>query len=302
MTPVSFLGQHWPFDSVVRHTRPVLPALDIARSHSLDRKADMFITTEAPDATAPNRFLDLDGPLNFRDLGGYPVGRDRFVRTRLLFRSDGLDTLTPADAQLLMDVFDLSTVVDLRSEAELARTGPSLLEQGGVAVHHLPIVDRTQQFFGDGDQRISAAYLKMIADADGRFAAAVQLLADLAGPAVFHCAAGKDRTGLLAAFVLDLLGVDDDLIADDYALTAAIMPAFRQRMERRMANEPELRKRMEESGRTPEGLDEMLSARASTIHLALTALRAEYGSVENWLLQKGLSPSAPDQLRNRLIV
>jgi protein-tyrosine phosphatase len=262
----------------------------------------MFITTEAPDATAPNRFLDLDGPLNFRDLGGYPVGRDRFVRTRLLFRSDGLDTLTPADAQLLMDVFDLSTVVDLRSEAELARTGPSLLEQGGVAVHHLPIVDRTQQFFGDGDQRISAAYLKMIADADGRFAAAVQLLADLAGPAVFHCAAGKDRTGLLAAFVLDLLGVDDDLIADDYALTAAIMPAFRQRMERRMANEPELRKRMEESGRTPEGLDEMLSARASTIHLALTALRAEYGSVENWLLQKGLSPSAPDQLRNRLIV
>ncbi len=261
----------------------------------------MFITTETTDVAAPNQSFDLDGPLNFRDLGGYPVGRDRSVRTGLLFRSDGLDTLTPSDAHLLMNVFELSTVVDLRSEEELARTGPSLLEQGGLAVHHLPIVDRTQQFFGDGDQRISAAYLKMIADAEGRFAAAVQLLAGLDGPAVFHCAAGKDRTGLLAAFVLDLLGVDDDLIAEDYALTAAIMPAFRQRIERRMVNEPALRERMEASGRTPEMLDEMLSARASTIHVVLTALRAEYGSVESWLLQKGLSTSAPDQLRNRLI-
>jgi protein-tyrosine phosphatase len=261
----------------------------------------MLITTETPDAASPNRFLDLNGPLNFRDLGGYPVGRDRFVRTGLLFRSDGLDTLTPGDAQLLMDVVGLSTVLDLRSDEELARTGPSLLEQGGVMVHHLPIVDRTQQVFGNGDPRISAAYLKVIADAEERFAAAVQLLADLDGPAVFHCAAGKDRTGLLAAFVLDLLGVDDDLIADDYALTADIMPAFRQRIEVRMANEPALRKRMEESGRTPEVLDEMLSARASTIHLVLTALRAEYGSVENWLVQKGLNASAPDRLRSRLI-
>jgi protein-tyrosine phosphatase len=261
----------------------------------------MFITTETPDAAAPNRILDLDGPLNFRDIGGYPVGRDRFVRTGLLFRSDGLDTLSTADALVLMDVVELSTVVDLRSEEELARTGPSLLEQGGVAVHHLPIVDRTQQFFGDGEPRISAAYLKIIGEAEERFAAAVQLLADLDGPAVFHCAAGKDRTGLLAAFVLELLGVDDDLIAEDYALTAAIMPGFRQRMERRMENEPELRKRMEESGRTPELLDEMLSARASTIHLVFTALRAEYGSIESWLRQKGLSASAPDQLRNRLI-
>jgi protein-tyrosine phosphatase len=259
----------------------------------------MLITTDTPDAAAPNRFLDLNGPLNFRDLGGYPVGRDRFVRTGLLFRSDGLDTLTPRDAQLLMDVFELSTVVDLRSEEELARTGPSLLEQGGVVVHHLPIVDRTQEFFGDGAPRISAAYLRIIADAEARFVAAIQLLADLEGPAVFHCAAGKDRTGLLAVFVLDLLGVDDDLIADDYALTASIMPEFRQRIARRMENEPGLRKRME--GRKPEVLDEMLSARASTIHLVLTALRAEYGSVENWLLQKGLSASAPDQLRNRLL-
>jgi protein-tyrosine phosphatase len=259
----------------------------------------MLITTETPDAAAPNRFLDLEGPLNFRDLGGYPVGRDRFVRTGLLFRSDGLDTLTLGDAQRLMDDFQLSTVVDLRSEEELARTGPSLLEQGGVGVHHLPIVDRTQEFFGDGAPRISAAYLRIIADAEERFVAAVQLLANLEGPAVFHCAAGKDRTGLLAVFVLDLLGVDDDLIADDYALTADIMPKFRQRIARRMENEPGLRKRME--GRTPEVLDEMLSARASTIHLVLTALRAEYGSVENWLVQKGLSTSAPDQLRHRLI-
>jgi protein-tyrosine phosphatase len=259
----------------------------------------MLITTETPDAATANRFLHLEGPLNFRDLGGYPVGRDRFVRTGLLFRSDGLDTLTPGDAQLLMDDFQLSTVVDLRSEEELARTGPSLLEQGGVAVHHLPIVDRTQEFFGDGAPRISAAYLRIIADAEERFVAAVQLLADLEGPAVFHCAAGKDRTGLLAVFVLDLLGVDDDLIANDYALTADIMPEFRQRIARRMENEPGLRKRME--GRTPEVLDEMLSARASTIHLVLTALRAEYGSVENWLVQKGLDASAPDQLRNRLL-
>ena len=261
----------------------------------------MFASTHSPDATAPNRFLRLDGPLNFRDLGGYPVGRDRFVRTGLLFRSDGLDTLTAQDAHLLIDGGGLATVVDLRSEEELAFSGPSLLEKGGVAVHHVPIVDRTQQFFTDGEPRISSAYLKIIAEAEQRFVGAVQLLADLEGPTVFHCAAGKDRTGLLAAFVLDIVGVDDDLIADDYALTAAIMPEFRQRIERRMANEPELRQRMEASGRTVEVLDEMLSARASTMQVVLTALRAEHGSVENWLLRNGLHPTAPARLRHRLI-
>jgi protein-tyrosine phosphatase len=261
----------------------------------------MSITAETPDADAPNRIFDLDGPLNFRDLGGYPSGRDRFVRTGLLFRSDGLDSLTARDAQHLISVVELAAVVDLRSDEELARTGPSLLEQGGLTVYHLPIVDRTQQFFGEGEPRISAAYLKIMEDADVRFAAAVQLLADLNGPAVFHCAAGKDRTGLLAAFVLDLLGVDDDIIAEDYALTAAIMPGFRARIDRRMKNEPDLRRRLEQSGRTPEMLDEMLSARASTIHLVLTALRAKHGSVESWLVQNGLDASASNRLRTRLI-
>jgi protein-tyrosine phosphatase len=248
-----------------------------------------------------DRFIALDGPLNFRDLGGYAVGRDHAVRTGLLFRSDGHESLTAADVDHLITVVKLSDVVDLRSEPELQRTGASLLERAGVNVHHLPIVDRTQQFWGEGDQRISAAYLGMMDDAGDRFVTALTMLADLEGPTVFHCAAGKDRTGLLAVMVLDLLGVDDDLIAEDYALTAEIMPAFRQRVEERMANDPELRHRYQNAAPTPELLDEMLSARASTVHLVLTALRAEHGSVESWLLHHGLPADVPARLRARLV-
>ena len=258
----------------------------------------MFSATDLPQST-DDRFIPLDGPVNFRDLGGYPVGRDRRVKTGLLFRSDGHDRLTPGDVDTLTDRLGIANIIDLRTLEEVERSGPSLLVQQGVAWHHLPIVDRTQQFWDKQDQRLSSVYLTILHEASERLVAATTLIAELEGPTVFHCAAGKDRTGLLAAFVLELLGVDDDVIAADYALTAVIMPTMRRRFEERLAGDPEARKRMKLNPMPPGALDEMLSARASTIQMVLTALRAEHGSIATWMSQSGLDDTVPNRLRDR---
>jgi protein-tyrosine phosphatase len=251
---------------------------------------------------APNtRIEPLDGPLNFRDLGGYAIGQDRVTRRGQLFRSDGHETLSVRDADRLIEELGIRAVIDLRTADEVARSGPSMLSTRGVQMHHIPIIDQTKKLWENGDTKLSAVYLTMLRDASTRFVATVELLANLDGPTVFHCAAGKDRTGLVAAMVLDLLGVTDDDIADDYAVTAHIMPAMRKRFDDRLAHDAELRKAME-ANLMPVGLrDEMMSARASTMKTVLAIVGARHGSLSGWLLRNGLDLSVGQSLSKRLI-
>lgn len=185
------------------------------------------------DGAVPARTVPLTGVFNFRDLGGYPARDGRSVRWRTLYRADGLDRLTSDDVEQLRPL-GLRSVVDLRMEHELADRGRFPVEAYPVAFHHVSVIDRTW----DKDDAIAtqmpaadflhARYMEMLADAGPRFANAVRVLASAdALPAVFHCAAGKDRTGLLAMLVLGAIGVGNDNIVEDYALTSANMDAFR---------------------------------------------------------------------------
>lgn len=183
--------------------------------------------------TALERHIRLDGVFNFRDLGGYPTVDGRTTRWRTLFRADGLDQLTDADLETLRPL-DLRTVVDLRTPGEIAERGRFPVEQYPVRFHNLSIIDQTwnnddllSKHDLPAEEFLYLAYMKMGRDGRTRFAAAFEVLAAAETlPAVFHCAAGKDRTGLLAALVLGAIGVDPQVIVDDYALTQAIMPRF----------------------------------------------------------------------------
>jgi len=189
---------------------------------------------------APSRNVELDGVFNFRDLGGYPTEDGRSLRWRTLFRADGLGRLTADDVETLRPIA-LKTVVDLRRAHELDERGRFPFESYPVAFHHLPVIDTTWDRELARSENLPAteflhrAYTAMLAEGAPRFAAAFRVLADAdALPAVFHCAAGKDRTGLLAALVLGALGVAAHDIVDDYALTQATMERFvaRVRSER----------------------------------------------------------------------
>jgi protein-tyrosine phosphatase len=188
----------------------------------------------APQTTMPlSRSVALTGVFNFRDLGGYRTGDGRTVRWHTLFRADGLDRLTPGDVEVLRP-YGLRTVVDLRMAHELEDKGRFPVDTYPVTFHHLSVMDKTWDREAAAREDLPAAdflharYTEMLAEAGPRYADALRLLATAdALPAVFHCAAGKDRTGLLAMLVLGAIGVGHDDIVEDYGLTSATMDAFR---------------------------------------------------------------------------
>lgn len=170
------------------------------------------------------RLVPLFAVHNFRDLGGYPTCDGRETRWRTLYRADGLYRLTSEDAQVVIDR-GVRTVIDLRTDKEVATRGTFPVDQHAVSYHHLPISDSTwgetvTPEFDDTVDFLVWAYRDMLAKAAPRFADAITLLSQQSVlPAVFHCAAGKDRTGILASLILGALGVDAAIIAADYGLT-----------------------------------------------------------------------------------
>lgn len=176
-----------------------------------------------------DRNITLEGAFNFRDLGGYPAADGRTIAWRRLFRSDGLSRLTALDLAALVDL-GIDTVIDLRTAGERERDS---MPEGPFtpAVHHLPMMDvlpTEEELVAWVDEDfLIGRYSQMLDDGSAAIADAVRVLSTPgAVPAVFHCAAGKDRTGILAAVVLGLLGVDDDVIAADYALSQSAMVDF----------------------------------------------------------------------------
>jgi protein-tyrosine phosphatase len=186
----------------------------------------------APPTPIPTRSVALSGVFNFRDLGGYATADGRAIRWRTLFRADGLDKLTTDDVDVLRP-FGLRTVVDLRMPNEIEQRGRFPVDTYPVAFHNLSVMDAVWDRELARESGLPPAeflherYTEMLAAHGPRFADAVRLLAAPgAMPAVFHCAAGKDRTGLLAMLVLGALGVGRDDIVEDYALTSTTMDAF----------------------------------------------------------------------------
>lgn len=247
-------------------------------------------------ALGPRR-ITLDGPANFRDLGGYPTGDGRTVRSGRVFRSDSLSHLSVADVSHLVDGLGLVTVVDLRAANELATYGHAPLGGRGVAVHHLPIVDETRRTGDERDRDLASRpmadiYTVMLERFADRFVAVLRVAADPANqPVVFHCAAGKDRTGLVAALLLGVLGVADDVIALDYATTAEHLDEL---LTRQRARGPE--------GNETATVDPvLLSAEAHVMREVLARLTTSHGSVDGYVRAHGLDAREAASLRTSLL-
>ena len=169
-------------------------------------------------AERPARLVRLDGCFNFRDLGGYATQDGRRVRWRRLYRSDALHHLSEADLRHVRDELGVRTLVDLRSSAERSGEPASGLAAPPVQAHHVPLFDRERS--GDTPSLpLAEIYLMLLRVAREPIARAVRVLATGNDPALFHCAAGKDRTGIVAAVLLGALGVRDEDIVEDYAAT-----------------------------------------------------------------------------------
>ena len=265
------------------------------------RRPDTVRRVETPTGRTPTlepsaeRQLSLEGCFNFRDLGGYPTRDGRRVRWRRLFRADSLSRLTESDFGQLGAV-GLATVIDLRTATEVAERGRVEWPAPGITYHHLPMLD----VLPDRDEFVEWAapgfvarrYADMLATGAPAVADALRVLADpRAHPAVIHCAAGKDRTGIISALVLGLVGVSDEDIVTDYALSRDNMT----RMLTRLREE-----RPEAAAEIQASAAAIVAAEPETMQAFLAQFRADHGSFEDYAARAGMA-GAVGALRSSLL-
>jgi protein-tyrosine phosphatase len=243
----------------------------------------------------PHRLVPLSGAFNFRDLGGYPGLAGRHTRWGRLFRSDTLHELTESDVERLR-ALGLATIIDLRTTRELVRTGRGLLEPEPVHYRHLSVVveedgEATAAPALAGDD-LAERYRWYLEVGRGALVEALELVGDPAStPLVFHCAAGKDRTGVLAALVLDILGVDRSVIVADYEITADRMELILGRYRA----DPKFAARMAELPPSRFGVE------AATMERFLDHLYDDFGGARAWAHESGVSPGAVANMQEHLL-
>jgi len=240
------------------------------------------------------RQIDLEGCLNFRDLGGYPTIDGRSVRWRQLFRSDALHLLTPTDVARVRDELGVSDIVDLRSTAELRSEGRGPLAAEPLRFHHVPLFDgRVSSETREQAQAISLAdrYYYLAEMAKEPIARVIRTLATAEGAAVYHCAAGKDRTGVISAILLGLLGVHDEVIVADYVATKENLDAIVDRLMALKGYQTML------SALPPD----TMHAEPETMMEFLERLRGGYGSMRDYAVAAGVEPAVLDHLATRLV-
>ena len=244
-----------------------------------------------------DRHVSFDALFNVRDLGGYAAADGRHTRWRMLYRADGLNRVAGDDLERLA-ALGLRTVVDLRTPNERVERGSFPVESVPVDYHHFPVLQQTWEGQTidatiDGADFLTARYLEMLVEGADAIAGALHVLADeRVYPAVFHCAAGKDRTGVLAALVLGLLGVPDDIIAADYGLSRVGMQAM---VDWIRANRPEVADTMTDQPGV------LLEAPPRAMRALLDQIRVDHGSVEGYAWSIGLTGHTIDDLRATLL-
>jgi protein-tyrosine phosphatase len=238
------------------------------------------------------RLIALEGAVNFRDLGGYATLDGRRTRWRVLFRADGLSELSQTDFSVMRDL-GIRTVVDLRSGHEVEQSRFDV-EAHPVDFHHFPFIDQLPDV-EQWDRRpglLGAQYKEMLDDAAPQIIGALEVLtAPDSRPAVFHCTAGKDRTGLLSALVLSLLGVPEETVVADYALSGEAMERLRAKL---IVKYPD-------SKDTISDIDEVFSANPANMVELFAYLRERYGSVTEYAGAVGVPDAVVARLREELL-
>ncbi|MBT2474523.1 tyrosine-protein phosphatase [Microbacterium sp. ISL-103] len=246
--------------------------------------------------------LVLSAPVNLRDLGGIPIDGG-VLREGLAIRTDDLAYVTTDVASQLVAA-GLTAIIDLRSPLEVSVTGRGSLADYPVAYHHLPLIADVGRSMGEGATELShdamgQMYLRMVEVAAPQLVTALNVIAYTPGTAAFHCAAGRDRTGVVAAMLLLALGAADDDIVADYALTGGNMVAIMQRTAPVMgAMWKALGFDADAVGATSSLLEGSMEVSMRTL---LDTLREQHGDALAPLRAAGLSDATVARLRERAL-
>lgn len=224
--------------------------------------------------------------VNLRDVGGLPLGGGGVARSGVLYRGDA--SYDGDVAPVHVAVWPPAAVVDLRTAAEIDRAPHAWPD--ATAVHHRPLhaaaVPASLRASGD----IGDVYDFILATVPDRVAGVVDLVAAQPGPVLVHCAAGKDRTGIVIAALLLSAGVEPEAVVADYVATASNMPAVVRRLvDRGMGG----------AGDTSLP-SSWADAPQAAVEKVVDRFTSHPGGVDGWLVQHGARPARLDQWRHRL--
>nr|MDT0663029.1 tyrosine-protein phosphatase [Micromonospora sp. DSM 115978] len=229
---------------------------------------------------------------NFRDVGGYRTDDGRSVRWRRLYRSDSLHRIDEADRDAFA-ALGIRTVIDLRRPHEVARDG-RVPDYDGLAYLHIHPEHRDWEEVPYDERQVLSdwladRYLDLAETGAAGLAAAVEVIADAqTAPVVVHCVAGKDRTGVVCALTLSLLGVADQDIAEDYALSTAASQRFSDWVRSQVPPDAPI----------PQPY---FASPAEAMMRFLADLRERHGSVHGYLRDAGLGAGQINALRSHLL-
>ena len=226
------------------------------------------------------RRIPLGETWNLRDLGGYPAAEGRATVWERILRSDNPLGLSEADERWLLER-NITTVLDLRSEGEMKRRPSGLRDRPGFTYIPCP-VDGGERLPGR-EADVGRGYFETL-DRKESIRKVLQMVADAPGGVLFHCAAGKDRTGLIAALLLLNAGVSRADTVADYQVSGTYLKKFVAYLRTVVSD-----------------FDPWAGqSRAEYLELCLDLLEEKYGSVEQYLLAAGLSAGTLEHLRIKL--
>lgn len=244
----------------------------------------------------PERHLILEGGFNVRDLGDYPTQDGRVTQWKTLIRAGNLDKISPAAQQQLVD-YGLKTIIDLRDEWEVESYPNPFIQSDHVSYVNLPLIGNA---LADSDAwksekgsytEVHELYARYLTHCQPQIGAIIEALADSENCTLFHCHAGKDRTGIIAALVLGAVGVSNVVVAQDYALSEDQIMHLRE----------EWREYAMEHGQDMARFERLHAAKPHTILTMLSALKEHYGDVAGYLASCGVSQSQIERLQVRFV-
>ena len=246
-----------------------------------------------------DRHLRFGSVMNFRDIGGYRGARGKTVLWRRVFRSGEFQKITREELDRLTQELGVASIIDLRSDFELKKRGTGLLDGYDIKYYNIALMtddddpnNNARRY--DKLTNLGDFYLDLMRQKEfgTRVVEALQMIADPSNhPLVFHCAVGKDRTGILTAMLLKLLGVRESDIIEDYTLSE---PYIDELLAKIRANP-------KEGEDVPDIPDCFWKASAESMKILLFTLKKEYGSVEKYLLEMGMTFDLPKQLKSILL-
>jgi protein-tyrosine phosphatase len=258
--------------------------------------------------TASSRWLDLEGAANARDLGGLPLEGGGATAPGVLLRSDNLQGLTPGDVRRLVEDLGVAVVVDLRTGFEVDLEGPGpLVADGRVEIRHRSLYAEEGENTDAGAEEtvfpwVAArgrtgeetpavrAYLGYLRDRPDSILGALRDIARAPGATVVHCAAGKDRTGVVCMLALAVAGATREAIVADFVATGERIGALMARLRASPTYADDLRDRA----------DAAHAPRPETIERVLDLLDARHGGPLGWLARAGFAEADAAALRRRL--